>query len=291
MSLITHDVIPLRQYAKTIGNKRIHISDAKRGKGDYYCGECNTPLIAKKGNCNAHHFAHNGHHIATCKHSDESEVHTFAKEFLLRTKTVLLPPIHAISNENTLLEQYLCIETAKTFTAHAAQSEINLPLQNTSLNRFVRPDVLFYDANDKLVLLIEICVTHAVDLVKRLHLHSIGIPTIEIRLPMSAAPSEIETLLHHNSDNTKWLYRNPCNQKGVPISYIEYRNSDAQNDLVLSLVNLDNQLQKTVQTLQKHRQMQSFEPLWQQMSESVQIAMNPLLKTHKKSVSKDASLF
>ena len=44
-------------FANTSDGKRIHIGDAKPHQ-QYYCPACGESMVQKRGNINAHHFAH-----------------------------------------------------------------------------------------------------------------------------------------------------------------------------------------------------------------------------------------
>ena len=68
----------------------VNITEVKSGlQSDAFCVVCNSTLIAKKGEINAHHFAHtNG---TECKYWRETFIHLAVKKYLSETKCIRLP--------------------------------------------------------------------------------------------------------------------------------------------------------------------------------------------------------
>jgi len=89
-------VISHRSY-QVFGNKDgqvVHISDVSRGLScSCVCPHCISPLIAKKGSKNIHHFAHVASD-ADCGYGDQTALHLLAKEILLNEKNLVLPQLH-----------------------------------------------------------------------------------------------------------------------------------------------------------------------------------------------------
>lgn len=66
----------MSKYLYALSNgKRIHISDALRGKHEYTCPICGTEMIAKKGTKRTHHFAHLGDYACDEWSANKSEWH------------------------------------------------------------------------------------------------------------------------------------------------------------------------------------------------------------------------
>lgn len=72
----------------------VHISDAIEGRAcNCYCHECKSPLIAKKGLKNVHHFAHDPEYESDydCTSSGESAIHRAAKLIIENTGYIQVP--------------------------------------------------------------------------------------------------------------------------------------------------------------------------------------------------------
>lgn len=191
----------------------------------YTCRGCGRPVQLCYGDIvKTRHFRHKvqvwapGEH---CDYQDETYAHRQAKAILQQQQWVRVPPVlprreegyHGpvralreartikakhVYNECTLYENAACgldfQRQREPFVAEPGQRDF-----------VCRPDVLFTDAADKPVLLIEIHVTHEVGYRKLVGLRRVQIDTIEITIPYYAAAKEIEILLASYSA-TKWLY-------------------------------------------------------------------------------------
>jgi competence protein CoiA-like protein len=60
---------------------------------------CQRPLLAKKGDILAHHFAHEGDH--SCQGAYESTIHQLAKEIIGEDKGLNIPPVIALHKDAT----------------------------------------------------------------------------------------------------------------------------------------------------------------------------------------------
>jgi hypothetical protein len=70
----------------------VDISDVQSGKqSDCYCISCKTPLIARKGEINRHHFAHANESVTDCNWSPETELHEQTKRYFLGANTIIVP--------------------------------------------------------------------------------------------------------------------------------------------------------------------------------------------------------
>ncbi|MFT7009514.1 MAG: hypothetical protein ACJAXJ_004063 [Colwellia sp.] len=83
-----------------------------RGKAcDCHCIVCDTPLIARQGQKNIDHFAHDfSNREVDCKWSGETELHLRVKEYLSNVPNFLVPiginnpTIESLRIDNVLLE-------------------------------------------------------------------------------------------------------------------------------------------------------------------------------------------
>ncbi len=173
----------------------VHIDDVERGiKCNCTCPGCGKPLIARKGQKNIHHFAHQS---ATCEYGYESSLHLAAKEILSNVKALTLPPTytffqHAHSGTDPLLE-------AKAISIDHVELEKHF--------ESVIPDIVVYSNGKKLF--VEIYVTHKIDEDKRKKIEGLGISTIEIDLSSieeTITREELSVLLQDDCPEKKWIY-------------------------------------------------------------------------------------
>lgn len=149
--------------------KLIEISDVKSGLHlDCFCPNpnCNSNLIARKGDKNIDHFAH--YKNPDCKYGLETALHLAAKEILEIHKEIKIPKL--FKEVKDLGYQTLSEEKS---------IKINEVILENKINNII-PDVIAVIGNKKL--LIEIAVTHFIDTEKRLKIKKIGISTLEIDL-------------------------------------------------------------------------------------------------------------
>lgn len=142
--------------------KLVHISEVDSGLAcECVCASCGQRLVAKKGVIKEHHFAHyNG---IECRGAVETALHIFAKNTLERYKRIVLPPVYF---GNVLIHD----QTGIVFTKIFLEKRIN----------DIIPDIIVY-VKDK-PLLIEIAVTHAVDVFKANRISNLGYSAIEINV-------------------------------------------------------------------------------------------------------------
>ena len=166
---------PYLTYAINKDGALVHVDEVPNGKNcDCICPHCKSELIAKNGGeQKIHHFAHsNG---ADCSGAIESALHLMAKEVLLKTQSIYLPPLSNVCDARLL---------------HFDKVEIEA--QNKDLN--LRPDCIGYYGN-KLVW-IEFKRTHAVDKKKKGKIVSARIDCIEVDInECELNPDVIKTFL------------------------------------------------------------------------------------------------
>lgn len=208
-------------YAHDVKNVIKHISEVISGRKGYYCMGCQREMQAKKGDIKSHHFAHDPKDVDSkgkCTYSDETYRHKLSKEVLQMIKQIKVPALYKyppLGEEGTPVK----IRDSSTIYAHSV--EIELPFFEAedgqvkwgrkgefseSSNRYllIQPDVAFFDADDKPVLLIEIVATHKVDIDKLSKIRRLGIDVVQITVPKDSQ-AEIQGAFY-KTNRTKWLY-------------------------------------------------------------------------------------
>lgn len=189
----------------------------------YTCRGCGKPVSLCYGDINqTRHFRHKVRSLDEhCHYQDETHAHRHAKAVLQQRRWVQVPPVVArraegyegpvptlreartvravhVYNERTVYENAAC---GLDFQREAGKF-VAVPGEKRAI---YRPDVIFTDAEDKMLLLIEIHVTHEVDYKKLVALRRAQVDTIEITIPYFLTAREIEDLLASHA-STKWLY-------------------------------------------------------------------------------------
>lgn len=185
---------PYLTYALDKNGALVHVDDVPNGKNcECICPHCKSELIAKnEGEHKIHHFAHsNG---ADCSGAIESALHIMAKEVLLKTKSIYLPPIPNVCAARLLYFDKVVLET-----------------QDKDLN--LRPDCIGY-YGDKFVW-IEFKRTHAVDKKKKGKIVSARIDCIEVDInECELNPDVIRTFLINQVNNRIWIYNSELQDSG-----------------------------------------------------------------------------
>lgn len=162
------------------------------------CPACKTPLIAKKGKLNQHHFAHSN--SLDCGFGAESVFHLECKKAIERNSKLILPPLYFPDTE---------FEIHPSREIRIDKVELEKPFHG------IIPDIVVHTFGKKLY--IEIAVTHYISPEKLAKVKSLNIPMIEIhpfRGPLKElAPSTIhcfdsisETVLINGTTNKNWVH-------------------------------------------------------------------------------------
>lgn len=146
------------------GNKLIHIDNVEKGLAcNCVCPHCRTPLVAKKGEHNAKHFAH--YNLNDCNHGTETALHLMAKNIIAQNFKLFVPHLpdseYDLSNEGKII----------SFDRAVVEQQ---------LSETIRGDVVLYRGES--FLNVEVKVTHGIDTNKTIELFNLGIATIEIDL-------------------------------------------------------------------------------------------------------------
>ncbi|WP_156108966.1 competence protein CoiA family protein [Hymenobacter sp. APR13] len=201
----------------------ISIALAQSGANGYFCIGCGRELVAHIGLVNQPHFKHHPRYSVQdnrCTYSTETHRHQLAKSILQRLARVKVPSVYQYALAGWQRHQ---LQATRFVEAHEVLIERNIyedqhgrvrwersserPFDDQEGTRelLVRPDVLFLNAEKKPVLLIELCATHAVNEAKLMKIRRLGIDTIEIYIPKTFTPEDIEGLFT-STQHTSWLY-------------------------------------------------------------------------------------
>ena len=194
----------------------VHISDVPSGlKCNCVCPGCSAALVARKGSKTQHHFAH--HSSATCESATETALHLAAKEILSTQKEIVLPAVCVEFNSN---RRPMELSPERKFQIDSVQLE-------TRTGDIV-PDLIATIGTKQL--LIEIFVTHRVDLHKIDKIRRLGISAVEVDLsnaPRDLSIASIEELVVSSHLNKRWLFNTVVQSKRA-----ELQRSSVQKPIV-----------------------------------------------------------
>ena len=209
-------------WAKTVKQEHIHITNAKSGKQGYYCLGCDEIMVAvkqKKDPTKRSYFRHFAKDVdrdyQECVVANRQYRERLAEQILHRLKSIPVPPVYKYPPKG-IDDSPMLLEEKKIVTAHKVKSQItfyeddlgniysgkNPEIEDRHL--LIRPDITFFDHNNKPVLLIEFVITHPISDLKRLKLQRLGINTMQIIIPKKPE-AEIEKTLK-SIRSTKWVY-------------------------------------------------------------------------------------
>lgn len=182
-------------------NQLVHISNVTRGlRCGCYCVSCGLPLVAKKGQINAHHFAHIA--SSNCQSAAETTLHLLSKEIFKELNNIVLPQYYL--RKKKVIKTGL-IEHEELVVKGGDVSITNVFIEKPQ-NGFT-PDITLI-CNSK-ILFVEIAVTHTVDKKKMRCIRKADIPLIEIRLEMADAllsKDELTNKLRSDISSKHWLF-------------------------------------------------------------------------------------
>lgn len=193
------------KYAIKKSGDLVHISEVERGLAcECVCSSCGDVLVARKGDIKDHYFAH--HKNLNCTKAFETVLHLLAKEIILNSREILLPPI-------IILNKY-------TYSKNEVKGPYRLKYTKVEAEKYIngiKPDLLITTGSTKQEkqCAIEILVTHKVEDKKCSHFENINLPAIEIDLSnvdRMIEKYELEQLIINNTDNKHWIY-NPIAAK------------------------------------------------------------------------------
>ncbi|MGN5064497.1 competence protein CoiA family protein [Aeromonas sp. 6P] len=231
----------------------VSIEDVPSGKAcGCTCIDCNEPLVAKKGEVNRHHFAHEPPplsdvpyaNVRECHWMPETDLHIMAKEVLAEDMQLSLP-----IGFTSPRQELLAFDTVK--------------LEFPEGSRI--PDVIGYVKGEKI--LIEIAVTHFCDEAKVKYLRRINATCIE--LDFSKFSLDVEVL----SKDSVRAYLAHCPKKlltAAPVGPIAEAFQQQERRTIRSLIEqsrkLKDQVQELVQQVKRYEaQVAGYQPELTQM--------------------------
>lgn len=218
-------------WAKDVKGTPVHISVAPSGRKGYFCLGCSKDMEAVqfKDPGHASYFRHQARDATTgerkCTYSDETHRHKIAKEILQRIKCIKVPAVHKYPPQGAS-GRPMVLQRARVIEAVTVRNELyffedmngvinwsrKLPI---GAHELVKPDVIFFDKEDKPTLFIELEATHRVSDEKKARLRHLGIDAVEVILP--TGPFEEIEEAFRSTTKTKWLY----NDKEQQTRYVQ----------------------------------------------------------------------
>lgn len=209
-------------YAETVTGRIIYIEDAESGKRGYFCLGCKREMQAVKVRVQsrASYFRHDPQAVKgqpKCTYSDEEHRHQLAKEILAKNKRIRLPAVYKFppageDGPAMLLEEPRILEAhsirLETYVYENEAGELCFGSKQEMGDRplLVKPDVIFFNAQQKPILCVELVATHKTSNEKKIKLKRLGIDTIQIHIPKDS-PEAIEDCFS-NLRTTKWIFNN-----------------------------------------------------------------------------------
>lgn len=197
--------------------KVVKVTDVDNGlKCKCVCLDCRSPLVAinnKENSCRPH-FRHysikDAKKIASCKASEETAIHYWAKDIIEKMKFIILPAYEVqVERHNGRGTRVHIIKKQRRVNFDYIQNENSI---STSQGyRAIKPDLIAYSGNRRLF--IEVAVFHPCDDEKIEYLKKHNVSAIEIDLskfPRAANEEDLEKYLaegkYLKANGTKWLY-------------------------------------------------------------------------------------
>ena len=180
----------------------VDVDDVKAGLAcKCICPSCKGKLIARKGESNTHCFAHHKPD-PNCKYTPETAIHLMAKQILLENSVIRVSEfdvsVSALGESGERFSE--SEELVKEGFFHYEKVLSEKIIEN------IKPDILIYKGGAP-VLIVEICVTHAVDSKKLDKIKTLNISCIEIKLSNTVTSKKtlIEKVLNE-TENKKWIF-------------------------------------------------------------------------------------
>lgn len=183
------------------------IEDVARGKAcQCVCPGCGMPVVARKGDLRAPHFAHDT--VNERPSCPETAAHRLAKEIINQKRAIWLPPAYVFP--------FACWATVKEQMAEFDQVQLEQRIGD------VQPDLVAQLRGKKLF--IEIAVTHRAGLDKILKFRNAGISALEIRIPKTEVLSwdALQAAVVGSGRHKIWL----CHRKVLESELAQREDSD-----------------------------------------------------------------
>jgi len=225
-------------YAYNDKLKEVFVDDVESGKKGYFCLGCQKPMQAVKSKLGrANYFRHDAEgqkNLPKCTYSDETYRHKLAKEILQRIKKIKVPAVYKFPPKGTDGQAYL-LQASQYIKAHYVGVELTAwededlimrvgkARDGTRMPGEIRPDITFFNNQNKPILFIEIVATHKPDEQKLLKYKCFGVDAIQVKIPKSS-PGEIEKVFDRTI-NTNWIY----NGQEQHTNYVQVSESDSDS--------------------------------------------------------------
>ena len=188
-----------------VNNKIVEVDNVKNGKScDCKCITCHGPLVARQGEKNSWHFAHDfSSGEVDCPWSGETELHLRVKEYFSKSKRLSIP----IGINNPVIES-LPIEDVRFEMRYAPTRRI--------------PDITILSSGENII--VEIAVTHFCDKNKISEYKSNNVNAIELDFSKFdtvndvITDNDIEKHLKNVRDISKLLSISPTGELGQRIN-------------------------------------------------------------------------
>jgi hypothetical protein len=233
--------------------KNIHISEAESGLKGYRCLGCHAQMVANIQKKNPNWLSYFSHYASDvnkekveCVRASKTYREIIARTILNELKYVYAPAIYKYpplgSDENLFPMK---IESRRKIEAADTKAELSFYENEdgvikwgknptiTDKDLLIRPDVTFFNKDNKPILFIEFIVYSKIKPDKFLKLSRLGIDTLQINIPRKSE-ADIEKALK-SSSTYKWVY----NEKEANTEYIPIFRKDTED---LSQINDDERI-------------------------------------------------
>lgn len=194
-------------------NRLVHISEVESGlQCGCKCPACGEILIAKKGDKVIHHFAHKS--TIECEFGYQTSLHLAAKKVISENGIIRVPALYLTfpqTGKKELIEQEGMLQVSEVI--------LEKKLDN------IIPDILLVTNIGKII--VEIFVTHEIDLEKKKKIKVLGIPTIEIdlsKIERGISEQDLQEVLISGNEHKEWIYngkREECYKNFLKVSEIK----------------------------------------------------------------------
>jgi hypothetical protein len=203
-------------YGKREG-KLVHISEVETG---FACGcecpNCGERLIAKKGEVNEHHFAHDHH--SDCLGATESALHFLAKEVISQSRELFIPELEievslvGVDDIELFRESFLSAYILQYDDVELEQAVYDYrPDLTLMLDQKIITNKIYFGMEHYID--VEVKVTHGVDEEKQKKVAAVGRPMIEIDVSGADSLADRQRLEHWiiYLAPRRWVYH-PCQE-------------------------------------------------------------------------------
>jgi len=205
-------------YAKDKANEIRYIFEVERGKKGYWCLGCGEEMVAVHRTIENYkpYFRHDASNVSIarkCTYSSEQARRFLVMDILARTKRLKVPVLYKYSPDG---KSKIVIEDAKFVEANTVRGNLNFyedldgnlrwgrDIPESCLELY-RPDITFFDTQQKPVLLVTIAEKRIkVSDEMKVSLKSIGIDLVLVKPPKDTPEHIAESLA--TTTNTRWIY-------------------------------------------------------------------------------------